>query len=467
MVRPPATGCPLKLGPSPSVGEPAITTRLRALQSRNPLPPGAFVVGAGLGLSGLATYVFFAITSRTLDPASYAAVGVLWSLLFAVGNGVMQPLEQEVARAVADRRARGVGPGPVIRRAVVIGAAFTVVLIVAGYASQSFLLDRLLDGRDALVGAFLLGLAGFSAGHLARGTLSSHGRFGAYAVFFATDGVGRVAAAAVLASVGVVAAGAYGAVLAIAPFAGVVVALAGQRGLLSAGPPAAWGELTRALGWLLMGTVSLALVVQGGTIAVQLLAADTDDAAAGVFLNGLQIARIPLFLFQAVLASLLPRLSRLAGSGDLDHFGDSLRRLLRLIIVVGVTGTVAAATIGPAVVGTVFGSAEVLGRVDMALLAGTFVVIMVAISCDQALIALGGHRFMATGWLAALVVFAGTTAATGGLDNVFLRVELGLFAGAATALVWMAVWLAVRLRHHTTTPDITMAQAAAETPLQD
>jgi len=425
------------------------------------------VVGVGLGLSGLATYLFFAITSRTLDPASYAAVGVLWSLLFAVGNGVMQPLEQEVARAVADRRARGVGAGPVIRRAITIGAGFTVILVVLGYASQSFLLDRLLDGRDALVAAFLVGLAGFCAGHLVRGTLSSHGRFGAYALFFATDGVARVAIAGVLAVLAVAAAGAYGAVLAVAPFIGVAVALAGQRGMLVDGPPAAWGELTRALGWLLMGTVSLALVVQGGTIAVQLLAASTDEAAAGVFLNGLQIARIPLFLFQAVLASLLPRLSRLAGSGDLVHFTHSLRRLIRLIVVVGAIGVVIAVVAGPVVVGAVFGSAEVLGATDMGLLAATFVIIMVAICCDQALIALNGHRFMATGWALALAVFVVTTMATGGFDSVFLRVEMGLFAAAVTAVVWMAGWLAVRLHNHATARPVTLAEAVAESPLQD
>lgn len=421
----------------------------------------------GLGLSGLATYVFFAITSRTLDPASYAAVGVLWSLLFAVGNGVMQPLEQEVARAVADRRARGVGAGPVIRRAIAIGAAFTGVLVVVALASQAVLLDRLLDNRDALVVAFVVGLAGFCVGHLARGTLSSHGRFGAYALFFATDGITRVVAAGVLAAVGVAVAGAYGAILAVAPFVGVVVALAGQRNLLDDGPPAAWGELTRALGWLLMGTVSLALVVQGGTIAVQLLAASTDEAAAGVFLNGLQVARVPLFLFQAVLASLLPRLSRQAGSGDLPGFADSLRRLLRLIVVVGSVAIVAAVVVGPAVVGTVFGSSDVLSATDMGLLAGSFVIIMVAISCDQALIALNGHRLMATGWLLALVVFVVTTAASGGLGDVFLRVEIGLFAGAVTAGVWMAVWLTLRMRHHATGRTITLAEAAAESPLQD
>jgi O-antigen/teichoic acid export membrane protein len=425
------------------------------------------VVGGGLALSGLATYAFFAITSRVLDPASYAAVGVLWSLLFAVGNGVMQPLEQEVARAVADRRARGVGAGPVIRRAIAIGAVFTAVLVVGGLISHTWLLDRLLDGRGALVASFLVGLAAFCAGHLARGTLSSHGRFGAYALFFATDGMARVVAAAVLGLAAVAAAGAYGAVLALAPFLGVVVALAGQRHLVDDGPPAAWGELTRALGWLLVGTVSLALVVQGGTIAVQLLASGTDEAAAGVFLNGLQVARIPLFLFQAVLASLLPRLSRLAGSGDLDHFASSLVRLVRAIVVLGLVATLAAVVVGPAVVGAVFGSSDVLSATDMGLLAATFVLIMVAICCDQALIALGGHRLMAVGWAGALALFVGVTAATSGFDDVFLRVELGLFSAASAAMVWMAVCLVVRLRSHPVVTEVTLAEAAAETPLQD
>lgn len=444
-------------------------TRLRA---QNPLPPGAFVVGIGLGFSGLATYAFFAITSRTLDPGSYAAVGVLWSLLFAVGNGVMQPLEQEVARAVAERRARGIGAGPVIRRAVIIGAIFTVLLVALGLVTQPWILDPLLDERPALVAAFLAGLAAFSAGHLARGTLSSHGRFGSYALFFGADGLTRVFVAGLLAYAAVEAAGAYGAVLAAAPVVGVLVALAGQRGLVAPGPEARWGELTRALGWLLLGTASLALVVQGGTIAVQVLASDTDEAAAGVFLNGLQIARIPLFLFQAVLASLLPRLSRLASSGELEHFRYSLWRLVRAIAVVGAAATLAALTLGPAVVGTVFGSETVLGVRDMGMLAVTFVVIMIAISCDQALIALNGHKLMATGWALALATFVAVTAASAPIDDFFLRVELGLLGAATVALVWMVSWLLARLHARPTdiaedVEDVTLAEAAAESPLQE
>jgi O-antigen/teichoic acid export membrane protein len=438
-----------------------------AAARRNPLPPGAVVVALGLGLSGVATYAFFAVASRSLDAASYAAVGVLWSLLFAVGTGVMQPLEQEVARAVAERRARGVGAGPVIRKAVAIGAAFTGALALLGALSHDWILDRLLDERAGLVVAFLIGLAAFAAGHLARGTLSSHGRFGAYALFFATDGVARVVGAIVLAVVGVALAGTWGLVLACAPFIGVVVALAGQRGLVVDGPPAAWGELTRALGWLLLGTVSLALVVQGGTIAVQLLAGDADEAAAGVFLNGLQVARIPLFLFQAVLASLLPRLSRLAGAGEFTHFRYSLLRLVRLIALGGAVATLVAILVGPAVVGAVFGTADVLGPGDMGLLAGTFVVIMVAICFDQALIALSGHRLMAAGWALALATLVATVLSTAAIDDVFLRVELGLAAAGVVAVVWMAAFLALRLRRHPEVVEVTLAEAAAETPLQD
>ena len=284
----------------------------------------------GLGVSGIATYAFLAVADRALDPEAYAAVGVLWSLLFAVGNGVMQPLEQEVARAVSTRRAAGIGTGPVVKRAAVIGAGFTAVVVLvallveqlaaAGAISDRFTLGHLLDDDAALVAAFLVGLAAFAAGHLTRGTLSSNGRFRGYALFFGLDGLSRVVLAGLLAVAGVAVAGPYGVVAAIAPFIGVGAGLVGQRGLLEPGPPAEWSELTRALGWLLAGTASLALIVQGGTIAVDVLAAPDEAEAAGVFLNGLVIARIPLFLFQAVLASLLPRLSRLAGSGQLDEF---------------------------------------------------------------------------------------------------------------------------------------------------
>ena len=57
------------------------------------------------------------------------------------------------------------------------------------------------------------------------------------------------------------------------------------------------------------------------------------------FAYGVLLARIPLFMFQAVQAALLPRLSRLAATGELDEFRAGLRRLLMVVLAVGVVGT--------------------------------------------------------------------------------------------------------------------------------
>lgn len=433
------------------------------MRRENPLPEGAIPVAVGLAVNGIATYAFLAIASRRLTPADYSALGVLWAVLFGVGNGIMQPLEQEVARAVSTRRARGEGPGPVIRRAVILGFSFSLAVCLVVAVLHRVVLPGSLSDRPWLTVAFLVGLVGFCAGHLTRGVLSSHHRFGAYALFFTSDGVSRLALAAAFGAVGISAVGAYGLLLALTPFIGVGVALGRQRGLTEDGPEAPWSELTRALGWLLLGTVSLSLVIQGGTIAVEWLATDAQSGAAGVFLNGLQTARIPLFLFQAVLASLLPKLSRLASTGDLDAFSASLKRLVGAILGLGVLCTVAAAVLGPVFVNLVFHAEYQLGARDLALLAASFMIIMAAICLDQALVALTSHSRMAVGWLLALLTFVGVIALG---EDLFLRVELGLLAASVVALAWMSFFLFERLRHHARVRELDLSEIVAELPSQ-
>ena len=75
-----------------------------------------------------------------------------------------------------------------------------------------------------------------------------------------------------------------------------------------------------------------AALLNAGPIAATLLADDDQDASSSrQFAYGVLLARIPLFLFQAVQAALLPRLSRLAARGELDEFRAGLRRLLMLV----------------------------------------------------------------------------------------------------------------------------------------
>ncbi len=439
-----------------------IRSLIRRLVEQNPLPEGATPVAVGLVVNGAAMYIFFGISSRSLSPAVYSSVVTFYAWLYAVGNGIMQPLEQEVARACSARRTDGIGPGPVIRRAVVIGVLFWMIVSVI-IAVIYVVWNRPFANNQVLTLGLILGLGGFCAGHLTRGTLSSHHRFRNYGLFFSVDGLARVALAAVLGVIGVEVAGPWGIIMAITPFIGVAAALFRQHGLLEPGPPAPWGELTQNLGWLLLGTVSISLIVQGGTIAVDVLETSAQSAAAGQFLNGLQTARIPLFLFQAILASLLPKLSRQAESGHFDEFVAGLRRLVLAILGLGLVAVAAAALMGPIVIRIVFGKDTVLTRWDLAVMAAAYIVIMATICVDQGLVAIHAHSRMAIGWFCAFLVFVGVTALG---HQLFQRVEAGLMAAALFAFTWMVVSLWSGLRHRRRAHHLDLSETLAELPVE-
>jgi O-antigen/teichoic acid export membrane protein len=442
--------------PDAHVRAPSLLARARAI---NPLPEGAVSVAVGLVVSGCSTYFFLGIAHRQLNGADYSALVVLWTAMFAIGNGIMQPLEQEVARAVSDRRARGLGPAPVIRRAATAGLGFMGIVTVAALLLHNLIIDPWFDGRIALSVALIIGLFSFCAAHLARGVLSSHRRFRAYARFFMVDGLSRVVMVAALFTAGITAVGFYGMAMALSAFVGVGLALAGQHGLMEPGPEAPWSEITPKLGWLLLGTGMLSLVVQGGTIAVEMLAPPEQAGAAGQFANGLTTARIPLFLFQAVLASLLPKLSHLAGVGSLDDFMVTLRRLVLLVLGFGIVSTAVAAAFGTTIINKIYGGTTDLTSRDLALLAAAFVIIMASICIDQSLIALNAHSRMALGWLVAFITFVIVTALG---SDLYVRVEMGLLAAGTVAFGWMLVCLIGRLRAHAPIVDVSPAEVLAE-----
>ena len=65
---------------------------------------------------------------------------------------------------------------------------------------------------------------------------------------------------------------------------------------------------------------------------------------------------MPLFLFQAVQASLLPKLSGYAASGMYDDFRHGLKKLIIAVVGIGTAATVGAFAIGPWVLRLAFGS---------------------------------------------------------------------------------------------------------------
>ena len=146
---------------------------------------------------------------------------------------------------------------------------------------------------------------------------------------------------------------------------------------------------------------------------------------------GFFIARIPILLFQAIQAALLPKLAALAGAGKHDDFRAGLRKLLVIVVGVGVLGVVAGATIGPIVGEILFGDKFNLGNVDLGLLAAGSAFFILALTLAQALIALLGHGRALVAWCIGLAVCVVVTAFS--TDDLFLRVELGFLAGCGTA----------------------------------
>ena len=417
--------------------EPASTTR-----ERLPIPDGTIPVGIALLIAGIATYAFFKIGNVAVGgDKAFAPITALWFATFALAPGFFLPLEQELGRALAHRRALGQGTAPVVKKVVQLGVALTISVVAVIAIASPWIAEIYFGGNWFMVVALVLAFASYAPAHLARGICSGNGRFRSYAVIMGSDGVIRILLCIALAIIGVTAVGAYGLAVAIAPL--FAVAYVYKRGQLANddGPPASWSEVTPNLGWLLLGSVFAASLLNAGPIAASLLANDDQDVLVTQFGQGVLLARIPLFLFQAVQAALLPRLSRLAAQGELDEFRSGLKRLMMVVLVVGFVGTTGAFLIGPWALEVVF-DADLTGR-TLALLAFSSACYMIALATAQAVIALKGHALVSIGWGIGVIAFIiGTWQ---GSDDVFRRVEIGLLASSIAAMVTFALTLRYKL----------------------
>ncbi len=415
-------------------------------RAKESVPEGTFAVGAGLLIASVTSYVFLILSLNAVNEAGKAAFGAFWGLIFVAGPGFFLPLEQEVGRAVSHRRAKGIGGGPLVHKAARLGGILCVVLVIGTLALSGVISSSLFHGNELLVVSLAVGLLGFYAMHMTRGTLAGNGRFGPYGELLAIEGIARLIGAVALVALGVDNAGAYGMCLAVAPFIAVGIVLARQRGLLTPGPDAPYSELSNALGYLLAGSVLMQLLGYSPLLAVNLLETSADKAAAATFTTAFVMARIPILLFQAVQGTLLPKLAGLAGAGRHDDFKAGLKRLMWIVVGVAVLGSVLAFTLGP-IVGNILFDPFDISNANLGLLATGSGAFIVALTVAQALIALEGHARQTLGWLVGIIVFLGVIAV---ISDLFLRVELAFLIGSIGAAGLMAFFLIARPQVGTT-----------------
>lgn len=409
--------------------------RARSTWARR-LPAGTLTVGFGLAVFGVSSYVFLALGARGLTPAGFAALSALWVVVYTGGPGVFLPFEQAIGRAIAAHRADPAQERRVVRGLVIVSGASMVVLLAAALLFRTEITSRLYDGSDATFLAMLLALIGMWAAYVMRGVFAGHDRYTAYGAQLAIEGIVRVGAGllaiAVAASVG-----GFGLGLAIALLLSVALTLTGLRGghrrsvaqTVTDEDPALRHQLG-ILAWMVLGGLMMQVLVNVAPIIAK-VAPGAAPAAAGHYLGGLMLARLPLFLFAAIQAALLPGLAHAVAGGDRPAFRRQLRSLLTLIAAGMGVFTLVMAAVGPQLVRLVYGSDFRLGRLDLVLMSIGTAAAMLAMVVGAAVIAVGAPAAAAAGWTVAVLVLGLVMLAPGGL---FLRLELSYLAGSVAAL---------------------------------
>jgi O-antigen/teichoic acid export membrane protein len=407
----------------------------------------ASLLSIGVGLTGLITYLYFALASHELSKEQYGQIAVLWSAVFIAISTLQRPVEQLLSRTISDHIAHRQDYSRPVRVAATIQLGISAGFVAVALLLRGPIQDNLLDGNETLYWIGVSAVAAYGASYFARGFLAGSHRLTLYALLIISESVSRTAFPMAVAlgiasgqdviAMGIVAAPTLS--LIVVPFAFLRRATA-EVDQAAAAPPThadpAEGQLqddfTLAHGGGFAAAVFLIMLseqtfLNAGPLLVN---ATAGAAAAGYIFNVLMIARAPLQLFQAVSTSLLPHLTRLRAEGAEDDFRASVR--VTILAIAGFAGLVgvALAIAGPKLMQIAFGDNFSYERADLLIVTAGMGLYLCAATLNQAALAQGQVRRAAGCWIGCAIAFVAWTALPLVSDE-FLRVELGYLVSAA------------------------------------
>lgn len=422
------------------------------------LPSGTLPVGTGLAVLGAASYVHLAVAGHELSKPGDAAMSVLWVIVFCLGVGLFFPIEQELIRHIASRAATGEGIGPVVRRGTVLAGVILLVVLVPLAVAARPLADKLFSGDIAVVGALAGAFLALAVVSVSRGVLAGMGRFHAYGAQIGIDGGLRIVFAAALGISGTRSPALYGLILTVAPVLSAVCTLGPTLRDIHPGPAITWLQLCRGLGLLIGSSLLAQVVVNVAVIDADLLSPGQPTVVAAL-LDGMVLARVPLFIFAALQAALLPGLAGAAAAGQFRSYWRLVALASGIVAGLGVAGGLLAVIFGPWLIPVLFGARRVLWSGDFALLAAGTTCYMLAMVLGQGAMAISRHRDQLLAWTAGAVVLAGITFLPG---EVKLRVEGAYALSSLTVALAMGLVLLLRApRPGARAPGVTGATVPA------
>ncbi len=433
----------------PRVGRVQATDEARSYGRR------ASLLSIGVGITGLITYLYFAIASHELSKSQYGEITVLWSAVFIVVSILQRPVEQLLSRTVSENLAHDVPIRRTVRVAATIQLSVAVVFDVVALALRTPIQDHLLDGNSTLYWIGIAAVTAYGASYFARGFLAGSHRLTIYALQIICESVARtafpfavalgIASGQTAVALGIVAAPTLS--LIVVPFAflrrfgGDAKAAATVEEGRSSLADAPTDEFTLARGGRFAAGVFLIMLSEQTFLnaGVLLTKATAGAAAAGYVFNILMIARAPLQLFQAVQTSLLPHLTTLGSRGDEKDFRASIRvTLLAIAAFAGLVG-LAMLIAGPQLMQIAFGKKHDYHRQDLVIVSIGMGLYLSAATLNQAALARGQVRRASFCWIGCAIAFIVWTVVPI-VPSEVTRVVIG-YLGAATLLCSLLYWL--------------------------
>ena len=411
-----------------------------AAQPQGGYGKGARILSVGIASTGIVTFVYFSLASHVLGDAEYGGVSLLWSLLFVGLSVIYRPVEQLLARTIADRRARGMLGGHPLRGPFTLQLAFAAAFLTLSFVFRAELEDAF--ASRALFWVFVGAATAYAASYFARGFFAGHQWFGLYGglvlfesttrVLFPLAALIGIASGQTWVALGILAAPL--ASLLVVPFALRRLASSGEEASGPPPPPRRGGEDSR----FALSVAGIQLAEQTFLNAAVLVVGG--GAAAAIVFSAFLVARSPLTLFQSVQTSLLPHLAGLEATEGRAAFARAIR--ITLLAVGGFAGAVAIGLllIGPWVMGLVFDVEEDWSRVGLAVLAVGMGFHLASGTLNQALLARGRAAQSAAMWLTAAALFVVWVAA-GPVDDPLTRSEIGYAASTVLLFAGLSVWL--------------------------
>jgi len=448
----------------PSVGRVQATDQARSYGRR------ASLLSIGVGITGLITYLYFAIASHELSKDQYGEITVLWVSVFIVISVLQRPVEQLLSRTVSENLAQGTSIRRTVRVAATIQVSVALVFDVIALLLRDPIQNNLLHGNSTLYWIGVTAVTAYGASYFARGFLAGSHRLTIYAFQIICESVARTAFPTAVAvgiasgqtavALGIVAAPTLS--LIVVPFA--FLRRFGGEGEAPAAPATSGDdpptdEFTLARGGRFAGAVFLIMlseqtIFNAGNLLVN---ATTGAAAAGYVFNVLMIARAPLQLFQAVQTSLLPHLTTLGSRGEEKDFRASIR--VTVLAIAGFAGLVALAMLvaGPKLMQIAFGNKHTYDRADLVVVAIGIGVYLSAATLNQAALARGQVRRASFCFLGCAVAFVVWTVIPI-VPSEVTRVVAG-YLGASALLCALLYWL---YRQPLEPRDVRVAPGSAE-----